>query len=239
MNNIYTHFAKSYDRYFAHIDIHEWARYLLKISNIIDIKDKNVLDLGCGTGSMLIEFAKLGALLTGIDFSDEMLSEADNKINFLKLKNISLRKGDISRYYDNKKYDLIYCICDTLNYLNETSLASHFKNVSLLLKRDGIYTFDIINNEFDIKTDEKYYLSDSTEIEIHREIKEEILNTVIILKNNNNKFIEEHKQYLYPMDLYIKLAELNNMKLKDVFEFLSEDSPDKKSDKIQIVVVNN
>ena len=39
----------------------------------------NVLDVACGTGDMVIELAKRGCMVTGIDLSEEMLSIARHK----------------------------------------------------------------------------------------------------------------------------------------------------------------
>lgn len=40
---------------------------------------KDVLDIGCGTGSLSLVLAKLGHMVTGIDFSPEMIAQADAK----------------------------------------------------------------------------------------------------------------------------------------------------------------
>jgi len=41
-----------------------------------DVKGKHVLEIGCGGGQCAIAFAKRGALVTGIDFSDEQVKFA-------------------------------------------------------------------------------------------------------------------------------------------------------------------
>lgn len=41
--------------------------------------DTKILDIGCGTGDLLIEFAKKGASTTGIDISNEVLLKAQHK----------------------------------------------------------------------------------------------------------------------------------------------------------------
>jgi 2-polyprenyl-3-methyl-5-hydroxy-6-metoxy-1,4-benzoquinol methylase len=41
-----------------------------------DVKGKTVLDLGCGEGYYSRVFAELGAQVTGIDFSEEIVNAA-------------------------------------------------------------------------------------------------------------------------------------------------------------------
>jgi 2-polyprenyl-3-methyl-5-hydroxy-6-metoxy-1,4-benzoquinol methylase len=51
------------------------------ILNVIgNIKDKNILDLGCGSGKYSIVFAEMGAIVTGVDISKKQI-ELAQKIN--------------------------------------------------------------------------------------------------------------------------------------------------------------
>ena len=43
------------------------------------ITPKTILDLGCGTGSILLPLAQEGFDVIGVDLSPEMLTEADHK----------------------------------------------------------------------------------------------------------------------------------------------------------------
>ena len=46
-----------------------------------DGKISRILDLGCGTGRHAVEFAKRGFDVTGVDFSEAMLSRARERAN--------------------------------------------------------------------------------------------------------------------------------------------------------------
>lgn len=62
-----------------------WIRAINKAlswSKIVIDKNTKVLDIGCGTGDLLQEFAKRGANLTGIDISNEVILKT--KERFLK-----------------------------------------------------------------------------------------------------------------------------------------------------------
>jgi len=71
-----------------------------------NIKDKKILDLGCGTGRYAIPLAKKGAKVTAVDFSKEMISIAKKKAKENKL-NVTFITENITKFVPKLKYDLI------------------------------------------------------------------------------------------------------------------------------------
>ena len=76
----YCSLAAAYDGLTTDIDYAAILDFLEAILHQADRHPETVLDLACGTGSMSIELSKRGFDVTGVDLSDEMLSEAQNKI---------------------------------------------------------------------------------------------------------------------------------------------------------------
>ncbi len=72
-------------------------------------KVSSVLEVGCGTGNYTVQLAQKlkEASITAIDFSDAMLSKAQEKLN--KYPNITFHCGDAEQYLSSTKktYDLI------------------------------------------------------------------------------------------------------------------------------------
>ncbi|MFP4499241.1 MAG: class I SAM-dependent methyltransferase [Vulcanimicrobiota bacterium] len=69
-----------------------------------------ILELGCGTGRILIDIAKEGINITGLDISPEMLEKAWKKVKKLTQemqKNIELIQGSMENFSLGKKFDLI------------------------------------------------------------------------------------------------------------------------------------
>ena len=107
------------------------------ISFIIgNIKNKKILDVGCGLGEASIYFATKLAKVTALDLSPGML-KLTNKlalINKVKIKthlataeNFKLKKSD--------KFDIIYAG----NCLHHSNIKETLKSISLHLKKGGIF----------------------------------------------------------------------------------------------------
>lgn len=75
-------------------------------------KDKKVLEIGCGLGTDTIMFAKHGAIVTAVDYSEESLKLAVNRAKaFGLLHQITFFHADVEKLSDTvpvEQYDLIY-----------------------------------------------------------------------------------------------------------------------------------
>jgi malonyl-CoA O-methyltransferase len=122
-------------RKFMNVDelYNEWSRKYDKDPNLLifleeqvskkfigNVKNKEVLDYGCGTGRYSIPLAKQGANVTAIDFSKGMLNQARKKAKKLKVK-IDFYQEEITKYKPNKKFDLIISmlVLDHIKDLNK------------------------------------------------------------------------------------------------------------------------
>ena len=71
-----------------------------------DLKNKKVLDLGCGYGENCVKFIKMGAeKVVGIDISEKMLDIAQKENSDEKVVYLNLAMEDISQI--NEKFDII------------------------------------------------------------------------------------------------------------------------------------
>lgn len=78
----------------------------LIIESLPNIKHKKLLDLGCGTGRFAGWFATLGAIVTGIDFSDGALTIARRAA---RGGNPHYRQLSMFELDERATYDLIFC----------------------------------------------------------------------------------------------------------------------------------
>lgn len=119
------------------------AKYLPGILKKFRAKPKTLLDIACGDGRFAVAMAKKGIEATGFDSSVHMLKyakmrakKAGVKIDFIhqKMQNLSF----------NKKFDLVTCWFDSLNYLlTKKELIKTFRNVSKVLNKNGLFIFDM------------------------------------------------------------------------------------------------
>ena len=76
-NGIYGALAPFYDKLQNDVSYTAWADFFEGVfSRFADGKVKEILDLGCGTGTMTLELCRRGYDMTGVDISPEMLTLA-------------------------------------------------------------------------------------------------------------------------------------------------------------------
>mgnify|MGYP001608605328 CR=1 FL=1 len=102
-------------------------------------KAKTILDLGCGTGSVLLFFNQRGFKLHGIDISKEMIVEARKKV-----PNAILSIEDMRHFKLDRNFDVILCLFDSMNHLLSRKDWEMVFNASFdHLNKNGIFIFDI------------------------------------------------------------------------------------------------
>lgn len=69
---------------------------------------KRVLDLGIGTGSLAKKLSALGFLITGVDFSREMLANVKRELPESRLIQADLTNG-IPEELKKEQFDLVFC----------------------------------------------------------------------------------------------------------------------------------
>ena len=146
---IYERISKVYDL--------DWgifsSQYTSLISQILKnnkIQKAKILDLACGTGVLVLELAKLGHSVMGIDNSPHMIEIAKSKST--DNLDISFEIKDMTNFSMDKKFDLVTCTFDSLNYLvNLNNLKTVFSNAAEALNENGLFIFD--------SNTEKLYLS--------------------------------------------------------------------------------
>lgn len=140
----YQGFSSVYDALMDEAPYDEWLQFLLNSLHSYPIKNKKILDLGCGTGRLACMLAKKGYQMSGVDLSEEMLSMAAQRMVLEKLQPFPLLQQDMRNLEMNEQFSVIYSFCDSLNYLTEElDLAQTFIQVSKHLDDAGLFIFDM------------------------------------------------------------------------------------------------
>jgi SAM-dependent methyltransferase len=137
-------FGKTYSKYYNLL--YKDKNYQEEYNYISDLikkhgnnKNKNVLDIGCGTGKHLSFFKKDGYVVSGIDVSENMISEARK---YLQQEN-DLICCKASEFKFKKKFDVIISLFHVISYQTENDeLEKVFQNVSEHLTDGGLFIFD-------------------------------------------------------------------------------------------------
>ncbi len=118
-----------------------YAEMLVSAFSKADIKVKEVLDLGCGTGGICALLADKGFDMVALDVSPEMLNFARER-NFGK--NTLLLCQDMREFELYGTVQAIYSSFDCLNYLTEPKdLEKVFALVHNYLEPGGLFIFDV------------------------------------------------------------------------------------------------
>ena len=126
-----------------------------------DIKNKRILEIGCGGGQSSIAFAKRGAKCTAIDISGTQLDYA-NKLaekNGVKIKFLQMNAADVGKF-GRTRFDLVFSAL-VLNQVG--NLGKCFSGVKRILKKGGKFVFSvehpfyILMSPSDLRIDSSYY----------------------------------------------------------------------------------
>lgn len=98
-----------------------------------------ILDIGCGTGT-LAEILKLNfpfAEITCIDFSDNMLEIAKNKLK--KYPDVRLFKSDFHKFKPETKYDVVVSSFALHHIENDFKKVETYRKIFNSLNKNGIF----------------------------------------------------------------------------------------------------
>ena len=132
----YERFAEFYDAVMG--DRRTAAEQVMKLIQAAKPDAKNVLELGCGTGSML-KHLQDAYEVSGLDISRKMLSIARKKVPRAKL----FRQNMVDFQIDDR-FDVIFCVFDSTNHVRPfAEWKKVFANARRHLRPAGCFIFDI------------------------------------------------------------------------------------------------
>ena len=132
----YQAFAQFYDA--VQGDRAEHAAYLRSLIEENNPEAHTVLELACGTGSILKQLDN-GYAVTGVDRSDEMLAIAAAKVPTARLV-----AADMTEVRLDETFDVVLCVYDSINHLPTFGQwASVFDRAYEHLGEHGVFIFDI------------------------------------------------------------------------------------------------
>lgn len=242
MEACYGKFAKIYDKLIIDdIDYASYGNTILKLCKDNKVNLNDYLDLACGTGNLTKEISEYFSCTYAVDLSEDMLSMAESKLDAF---NINFICQDISKLNLNKKFDLITCSLDSVNYItNLRSLNSFFKGVYNHLKHEGIFVFDInssyklskiLGNNIFIHDDEEVFYTwensyDKPRLEMY-------LSFFIKEGSTYTRFNEFHEERAYEEDEIDSIIFKHGFKSIKKYDDYSLKKPKEKTERITYLV---
>ena len=107
-----------------------------------NVYNKKILDVGTGSGRLASPLVERGAIVSGIDESDDMLKQAKSK--GFPSSRYALHKGDIQslKQFKDDYFDAIICF-RVLKYVPERNEV--LSEMSRVIKKDGTLLLEISN----------------------------------------------------------------------------------------------
>ena len=139
--NSYERFAEVYDELMTDIPYAQYVEWISRFAPATQYK--NLLDIGCGTGTLAGLLHEAGYNVTGIDLSEDMLSVASARMNAngisMPLYAMSMDELD---GFDN--LDVAIIPIDSINYVKEeANVFETLKRIYESLRDGGQLFFDV------------------------------------------------------------------------------------------------
>lgn len=146
LNKNYEKLAYIYDHLTKDFDYLGLLNYVVS-KTAINVSGAKVLDLCCGTGTVSIMLSRLGASVTGVDKSVEMISLAKGKAKAMALGKFGpkFKSGNAldGKWFEHEPFDLTVCTYDSLNYFGPKDIPQVFSRIAIALRPGGWFVFDV------------------------------------------------------------------------------------------------
>lgn len=191
----YDELAKYYDELLQDEEsLSIWLKY------IEDEKFSSVLELASGSGVMAGILKNKGYKVIASDLSESMKEASKNNYDG------DYRIINMINYDLNQKFDLILCICDSINYLEKEELDSFFECAYKHLNNNGRLIFDMHSmarlNEFKEQYIEEGYVLDTPyQWTIMSDPIDNLINEHFTFYTKDGMIQEHHTQNVFELDL--------------------------------------
>lgn len=215
---------KAYD-YLAYIYdelLGDEESFKLWLKEIESEKFNDVLELASGSGVLANILKNKGYNIIASDISSSMKDAAKRNYDgeYLIL--------NMTNYHLDKKFDLVLCVCDSINYLEEDELDSFFKCAYEHLNNNGRLVFDMHHkariDEFKEEYIEEGQLGDiKYQWTINSDEFANLLNEHFTFYTSDGMIQEQHTQHIFDLDLVIRKMKDAGFKVKCIDEFVKDE----------------
>ena len=231
----YGDFAYYYDMLTENVDYDKRCEYICGLLAENGISEGILLDLACGTGTMSLMFADKGYDVVGVDGSEEMLTQAQEKKMETGADVIFL----CQRMEELDLFGTINAAVSTLDSINhvtdQETVKEIFRRVSLFMEDKGIFVFDVNtpykhreilgDNTFIYDMDEVYCVwQNSTDEDLVTTISLDLFEKDEEDEETYYRYSEEFSERAYDLDAIRAWLEECKFEVAAVYEEMTKDS---------------
>ncbi|MCB9502930.1 MAG: class I SAM-dependent methyltransferase [Deferribacteres bacterium] len=237
--------ASFYDYLMRHVNYRRWYRFVADVLKRNHVPDTTLLEFACGTGNMLLYFAKAGWSVVGVDKSQAMLDVARWKLSEYQ-SSAQLYNGDMREERIYGEFAAVICLYDSINYcLDEQELQRTVLNMLNNLISGGVLIFDICtvnncSNNFRNYTEKEFFGNkDYTrkaffDVTTNQQVNEFWITSI---PQNEIVFHEMHVQQIYRIDRVKEMIEeIGSCRIDGIFENYTRRPGLEKSDRVHFVI---
>ncbi|MEK4532445.1 class I SAM-dependent methyltransferase [Solibacillus sp. FSL K6-1781] len=210
--NSYERFAEVYDELMTDIPYTEYVEWIQTYAPAQNYK--NLLDIGCGTGTLALMLHKAGYAVSGIDLSEEMLSIASARMDAEKVTMplFAMSMDELEGFSD---LDVAIIPIDSINYVKEHhNVMETLKRIFDSLREGGQLFFDVhslfkmddifLDGPFTFDDGEISYVWHTEPGEEPHSVYHQMTFFVLTESGLYERFDEEHYQRTFAYGQYVK-----------------------------------
>ena len=147
--SLYTKFPEWYDYLYGQIEPSQSLKFIEWFLEYKNIEPKNtqhlILDMGSGTGRILIPLTQQGYQIQGMEPYEGMIRIARKKAHEVNTE-IKVTQGSFQTLEASEKFQFIFGLDGTMAYLLSSEEYVHaFKNIYNALRPGGLFLVDLMN----------------------------------------------------------------------------------------------
>lgn len=112
-----------------------------------DVNDVKILDIGCGDGSLSLQFLNEKNSITFVDISDKMLEKVKARVPNHLTSNVILVNDSFDAVPDDSLFDVVICV-GVIAHVPSVDLL--FDKIGRVLKSDGLLVLETTPNPYPI-----------------------------------------------------------------------------------------
>ncbi len=236
-NKIYDKVADIYPYLMRTIRYDRWAKYLYEIVKNSVKKDDRILELGAGNGKLANHFKHYYPGIIVTDLSFKMLNQG----GFCSQPKVCC---DMTKIPFHTGFNLVYSAFDSVNYLtSKKKLLSFFREIKRILAEGGIFTFDVSLERNSLKhIKEPFRKGKYKGMTFIQKTwycpKSRMHKNTFDIGYNGMRYLEKHKQKIYPFEEYFRQIEKAGLYVSECFDAFTFRNGNAECERVQFIVRN-